>query len=64
MKRFLHVGDIFAWKALPYDDAGNSGSVMQQGKSLSKAVATVKNVDTIVNGHIPRVQRNEEVGRP
>jgi hypothetical protein len=26
---------------------------MQQGKSLSKAVATVKNVDTIINGHIP-----------
>ena len=49
----MHVGDIFAWKALPYVDAGNGGSVMQQGKSLSKAVATVKNVDTIINGHIP-----------
>jgi hypothetical protein len=36
---------------------------MQQLQSLSKAVATVKNVDTSVNGHIPRVQRNEEVGR-
>jgi len=51
--RTMHVGDIFAWKALPYVDAGNGGSVMQQGKSLSKAVATVKNVDTIINGHIP-----------
>jgi glyoxylase-like metal-dependent hydrolase (beta-lactamase superfamily II) len=51
--RTMHVGDIFAWKALPYVDADNGGSVMQQGKSLSKAVATVKNVDTIINGHIP-----------
>ncbi len=30
--RTMHVGDIFAWKALPYVDAGNGGSVMQQGK--------------------------------
>jgi glyoxylase-like metal-dependent hydrolase (beta-lactamase superfamily II) len=51
--RTMHVGDIFAWKALPYVDAGNGGSVMQQGKTLSKAVATVKDVDTLINGHIP-----------
>ena len=51
--RTMHVGDIFAWKALPYVDAANGGSVMEQGKTLSKAVATVKNVDTIINGHIP-----------
>jgi cyclase len=51
--RTMHVGDIFAWKALPYVDAGNGGSVMQQGKTLSKAVAAVKNVDTIINGHNP-----------
>ncbi len=51
--RTMHVGDIFAWKALPYIDAGNGGSVMQQPKTLAKAVATVKNVDTIINGHIP-----------
>jgi len=51
--RTMHVGDIFAWKALPYVDAANGGSVMEQGKTLSKAVATVRNVDTIINGHIP-----------
>jgi glyoxylase-like metal-dependent hydrolase (beta-lactamase superfamily II) len=57
--RTMHVGDMFAWKALPYVDAGNGGSVMAQGKSLSKAVATVRNVDTIINGHIPTSTWND-----
>ena len=26
--RTMHVGDMFAWKALPYVDAGNGGSVV------------------------------------
>jgi len=51
--RTMHVGDIFAWKALPYVDTGNGGSVVEQPETLAKAVATVKNVDTIINGHIP-----------
>jgi glyoxylase-like metal-dependent hydrolase (beta-lactamase superfamily II) len=57
--RTMHVGDIFAWKALPYVDAANGGSVMEQGKTLSKAVATVRNVDTIINGHIPTSTWND-----
>ena len=51
--RTMHVGDIFAWKALPYVDPGNGGSLVEQPKTLAKAVAGVKNVDTIINGHIP-----------
>lgn len=51
--RTMHVGDIFAWKALPYVDTMNGGSVVEQPQTLAKAVATVKNVDTIINGHIP-----------
>jgi cyclase len=51
--RTMHVGDMFAWKALPYVDTDNGGSVVEQPQSLAKAVATVKNVDTIINGHIP-----------
>ena len=51
--RTMHVGDIFAWKALPYVDAAAGGSVVEQPRTLAKAVATVKNVDTIINGHIP-----------
>ena len=51
--RTMHVGDIFAWKALPYVDTMNGGSVVEQPKTLARVVATVKNVDTIINGHIP-----------
>jgi cyclase len=51
--RTMHVGDIFAWKALPYVDPDNGGSVVEQPDTLAKAAATVKNVDTIINGHIP-----------
>jgi glyoxylase-like metal-dependent hydrolase (beta-lactamase superfamily II) len=51
--RTMHVGDIFAWKALPYVDTANGGSVVEQPQTLAKAVAGVKNVDIIINGHIP-----------
>jgi glyoxylase-like metal-dependent hydrolase (beta-lactamase superfamily II) len=52
-QRTMHVGDIFAWKALPYVDPANGGSVLEQPKTLARAAATVKNVDTLINGHIP-----------
>jgi cyclase len=51
--RTMHVGDMFAWKALPYIDPANGGSVVEQPKTLAKVVAGVKNVDAIINGHIP-----------
>ena len=57
--RTMHVGDMFAWKALPYVDTDNGGSVVEQPESLAKAVATVKNVDTIINGHIPVATWND-----
>ena len=57
--RTMHVGDTFAWKALPYVDAGNGGSVIEGPKTLAKAVATVKDVDTIINGHIPTSTFND-----
>jgi cyclase len=53
-QRTMHVGDMFAWKALPYVDPTNGGSLVQQPASLARAVeATAKSVDTIINGHIP-----------
>jgi glyoxylase-like metal-dependent hydrolase (beta-lactamase superfamily II) len=51
--RTMHVGDMFAWKALGYIDPANGGSVVEQPKTLAKVIASVKNVDTIINGHIP-----------
>jgi glyoxylase-like metal-dependent hydrolase (beta-lactamase superfamily II) len=50
--RTMHVGDMFAWKALPFVDTANGGSVVEQPDTLAKAAA-VSNVDTIINGHIP-----------
>jgi glyoxylase-like metal-dependent hydrolase (beta-lactamase superfamily II) len=50
----MHVGDMYAWKALPYIDAGNGGSVIEHPQTLAKAIATLnKNIDTIISGHIP-----------
>src|SRR5438552_10548816 len=51
--RTMHAGDMFAWKALPYIDTMNGGSVVAHPQSLAKAVATIKNVDTVIGGHIP-----------
>jgi cyclase len=50
--RMMHVGDMFAWKALPFVDPDNGGSVVEQPKTLARA-AQVRNVDSIINGHIP-----------
>jgi glyoxylase-like metal-dependent hydrolase (beta-lactamase superfamily II) len=49
----LHVGDMFAWKALPYIDADNGGSVLEHPQTIGKVLATLKNIDTVINGHIP-----------
>jgi cyclase len=51
--RTIHLGDMFAWKALPYIDPDNGGSVVEQPKTLARLAASVKNVDTIIPGHIP-----------
>ncbi len=55
----MHVGDIFAWKALPYVDPSAGGSVVEQPRTLARAVSAVKNVDTIINGHIPVATWND-----
>src|SRR5262249_54108686 len=50
----MHVGDMFAWKALPYIDPDNGGSVIEHPQTLAKAISTLnKNIDTIISGHIP-----------
>jgi cyclase len=50
--RAMHTGDMFAAKRLPFIDAANgNGSAVEFGATLSKAVAGVKGVDTIITGH-------------
>jgi glyoxylase-like metal-dependent hydrolase (beta-lactamase superfamily II) len=50
--RTIHTGDMFAWKALPFIDASNGGSVVEHAQTLAKA-ATLQNVDTVITGHTP-----------
>jgi len=49
----MHSGDAFAGKTTPLIDMNNGGSAVEYGKTLAKAVAAIKNVDTIITGHSP-----------
>ena len=57
--RVMHTGDMFAWKALPYIDTGNGGSLVAHAETLGRVVSTIKNVDTIITGHTPALTWNE-----
>jgi len=49
--RVLHSGDAFAGKTPPLIDTMNGGSAVEYGKTLAKAAAGIKNIDTIITGH-------------
>ena len=51
--KVMHAGDMFAWKGLAIVDSANGGSAVSYGKTLGKAAATIKDVDTIITGHSP-----------
>jgi glyoxylase-like metal-dependent hydrolase (beta-lactamase superfamily II) len=51
--RIVHAGDIFAGKGVPLIDEANGGSMLQIPDTLLKAYNGIKNVDTIINGHMP-----------
>jgi cyclase len=51
--RVLHTGDMFAWKDAPVCDRNNGGSCVDFPRTLQKAIAGVKNVDTVIPGHSP-----------
>ncbi|MGE0813136.1 MAG: MBL fold metallo-hydrolase [Vicinamibacterales bacterium] len=51
--RVVHSGDIFAGKSVPLIDTANGGSMLHIADTLTKAHAGIKNVDTIINGHMP-----------
>src|SRR5262249_35340068 len=51
--RVLHTGDVFPLKAVPIMDANNGGSGVEYPKTLAKAVAALKNIDTVITGHNP-----------
>jgi cyclase len=50
--RAMHAGDMFPRQQMPFVDFANSGgSAVEFGPTLQKAVAAIKNVDTVVGGH-------------
>ena len=51
--RVLHTGDLFAWKDGPFCDRANGGSCVSLPQTLAKAIAGIKDVDTIIPGHSP-----------
>jgi glyoxylase-like metal-dependent hydrolase (beta-lactamase superfamily II) len=51
--RVLHTGDMFAWKDAPGCDRANGGSCVALPRTLQKAIAGIKDVDTIIPGHSP-----------
>ena len=51
--RVLHTGDMFAWKDAPFCDRSNGGSCVSLPQTLSRAIANIKNVDTVIPGHSP-----------
>jgi glyoxylase-like metal-dependent hydrolase (beta-lactamase superfamily II) len=49
--RIVHAGDMFPWKDAPFLDRGSGGSGVAFPATLSKAMAGIKNVDTVIGGH-------------
>jgi|SRR5262245_24260295 len=55
--RIAVFGDLFARKFAPIVDAGNGGSAVEYPQTLAKAIAGIKNVDSIITGHSSRTIR-------
>jgi len=51
--RVLQTGDLWAWKDAPLLDLANDGSGIELPKTLAKALATIKDFDTVIPGHTP-----------
>ena len=51
--RVLQTGDMFAWKDAPLLDRGNGGSGVEFPKTIAKAIAAIKDIDTVIPGHSP-----------
>jgi cyclase len=51
--RMMQAGDMFQLKWLPFIDPGNGGSGVAFPETLKKAIAGIKNVDTVITGHGP-----------
>jgi len=55
--RMAVMGDLFARKWAPLVDSANGGSATAYPETLAKALAGIKDVDTIITGHSTRTVR-------
>jgi glyoxylase-like metal-dependent hydrolase (beta-lactamase superfamily II) len=55
--RTMHTGDAFANKGFPLIDRNNGGSGIAYPDTIQKAAKSIRNVDTIINGHSPMTMR-------
>jgi cyclase len=53
--RVLQTGDMVAWKDAPFCDRNNGGSCVAFPKTLAGVVAGIKNVDTVIPGHMAMI---------
>ena len=51
--RVLHAGDVFAHKAVPPLDANNGASGVEYPQTIAKALAALRDIDTVITGHYP-----------
>ena len=49
--RVLHSGDAFAGKSVPPLDVNNGASGVEYPETIARAVATLKDIDTVITGH-------------
>jgi len=59
--RVMHTGDAFANKGQPLIDRANGGSGIAYPDTIAKAASTIKNVDTIINGHSPVTMKFQDL---
>jgi glyoxylase-like metal-dependent hydrolase (beta-lactamase superfamily II) len=59
--RVMHTGDAFANKGQPLIDRANGGSGLAYPDTIGKVASTVRDVDTIINGHNPTTMKFADV---
>ena len=57
--RVLQTGDMYASRDAPVIDRNNGGSGLEYPKTLAKAIAGIRNVDTVIPGHSPVTRPGE-----
>ncbi len=57
--KVMHSGDIFAGKGTPIMDVNNGGSGVAYPKTLAKAAAGIKGVESVIPGHAPVMTWND-----